>query len=66
MSISSALVRGRSETLLIALMKPFESLLLAQTGMGGDLIPAGNGEGIARNPMEGKIQVGVIEGIEYA
>jgi ABC-type phosphate/phosphonate transport system substrate-binding protein len=66
MSISSALFNGMPETLVIALMKPFESLLIAQTGMGGDILPAGDGEAIAKQLMEGKIQVGVVEGIEYA
>jgi len=66
MSISSALFQGMPEALVIALMKPFESLLIAQTGMGGDILPAGNGDAVAEQLMAGKIQIGVMEGIEYA
>src|SRR5207245_8439218 len=66
MSISSSLFQGMPEALVIALMKPFESLLIAQTGMGGDILPAGNGEAVAQQLLDGKIHVGVIEGIEYA
>src|SRR5437588_13039126 len=66
MSISSTLFQGMPEALVIALMKPFESLLIAQTGMGGDILPAGNGEAVAQQLMDGKIHVGVVEGIEYA
>jgi len=66
LSSSSALFQGMPEALVSALMKPFESLLIAQTGMGGDMLPAGNGDAIAEQLMAGKIQVGVIEGIEYA
>ena len=65
-SISSSLFGGTSESLVAAVMKPFEALMIAQTGMGGEVISVGNGEAVARHLMEGKIQLGVIEGIEYA
>ncbi len=66
LSISSRLFQGMPEALVIAAMKPFEALLIAETGMAGDLIPAGDGEVVVQQLMEGKIQIAVMDGIEYA
>src|SRR5262249_37737161 len=66
LSISTALFQGIPEPLIMAIMKPFEALLIAQTGMHGDMVSAGNGAGVMQQVMDGKVHVGVVEGIEYA
>lgn len=66
MGVSSTLFQGMPESVVMALMKPFESLLIEQTGLGGDMVSCGDGCGVAQALLDGKIDVGVFEGIEFA
>jgi ABC-type phosphate/phosphonate transport system substrate-binding protein len=66
LGISSTLFQGMPEAIVIALMKPFEGLLIEQTGMNGELVPSGDGVGVAQSLVDGKIDVGVLEGVEFA
>src|SRR5581483_8554100 len=66
LSISSSLFQGMPEPLVVASMRPFESLLISQIGMGCDMVLTGCGAAVARHLMDGSIQIGVVEGIEYA
>lgn len=66
LGISSALFQGMPEAIVIAVMKPFEGLLVEQTGMGGELVPSGDGSGVAQFLVDGNIDVGVLEGVEFA
>lgn len=66
MSISTALFDGMSEKLITAMMQPFRGLLKVQTGLDGELIPVGDGLQIANGLKDDKLQVAVMEGIEFA
>jgi ABC-type phosphate/phosphonate transport system substrate-binding protein len=58
--------RDVPEPLVRALMQPFAALLQAQTGRGGELVNAGDGDHLARMLTEGKVDIGVFHGIEFA
>lgn len=66
LGISSTLFQGMPEAIVVAVMKPFEGLLVEQTGMNGELVSSGDGAGVARSLVDGKIDVGVLEGVEFA
>jgi ABC-type phosphate/phosphonate transport system substrate-binding protein len=48
------------------LMRPFGSLLETQTGLPGELLLAGEPDQLARLLADGKVQLGVFHGVEYA
>src|SRR5207253_102364 len=52
MGVSSTLFQGMPEGVVMALMKPFESLLIEQTGLGGDMVSCGDGCGVAQALMD--------------
>src|SRR5207253_222230 len=52
--------------LVLASMIPFKALMEAQTGMRGDMIPIDNADVLAAQLDSGKLQIGVLHGIEYA
>jgi ABC-type phosphate/phosphonate transport system substrate-binding protein len=64
--IVGTLFRDVPETLVMALMEPFAVLMEAQTGLRGELCPAGQAYDLARKLAEDKLQIGVFQGIEYA
>src|SRR5262245_914159 len=47
-------------------MIPFKALMEAQTGMRGDMIPINGADVLAAQLDGGKLQIGVMHGIEYA
>lgn len=66
MSISTTLFDGMSDKLITAMMQPFSGLLKMQTGLDGELIPVGDGLTIADALAANKLQIAVMEGIEFA
>src|SRR5262249_33981781 len=66
LGISTTLFQGMPEPLVIAVMKPFEGLLIQQTGMNGELLPSGDGASVVQALTDGRLDVGVLEGIEFA
>jgi ABC-type phosphate/phosphonate transport system substrate-binding protein len=66
MSISTTLFEGTSEKLMAAMGVPFRGLLKLQTGIDGEIVPTGDGLKIADALADDKLQVAVMEGIEFA
>jgi len=66
MSISNTLFDGMTDKLITAMMQPFSALLKLQTGLDGELIQSGNGMQIADALEDNKLQLAVMEGIEFA
>jgi ABC-type phosphate/phosphonate transport system substrate-binding protein len=62
----NSLFRDVPEATLAAMMKPFGSVMEAQTGVRGELIPGGEMSALADQMAADKIQIGVFHGIEFA
>jgi ABC-type phosphate/phosphonate transport system substrate-binding protein len=62
----ASLFRSTPEALIQVLMGPFKSLMFAQTGMRADVVSGGEYEALARKLKEGKVQLGVFHGVEFA
>jgi ABC-type phosphate/phosphonate transport system substrate-binding protein len=60
------LFRNMPEPVMQMAMRPFKSLLEAQTGMTGELVAGGNAGQLAKLLKEDKVQFGVFHGIEFA
>jgi ABC-type phosphate/phosphonate transport system substrate-binding protein len=66
MSISTTLFVGVSEQVVGAMMQPFRGLMRMQTGVDGELVPGADGMTIGDRVAEDKLQLAVMEGIEFA
>jgi ABC-type phosphate/phosphonate transport system substrate-binding protein len=66
MTISSTIFSGMSDKLITGMMQPFVGLLKLQTGLDGELVPTGNGMQIADSLDDNKLNIAVMEGIEFA
>jgi ABC-type phosphate/phosphonate transport system substrate-binding protein len=62
----SSLFRDTSEALMQIIMRPFKSLLEAQTGMTGKLVSGGDAQHLGQRLKEGEIQLGIFHGVEFA
>jgi ABC-type phosphate/phosphonate transport system substrate-binding protein len=62
----NSLFRDVPEATLSAMMKPFSSVMEAQTGVRGELIPGGEMNVLGDQMAADKIQLGVFHGIEFA
>ncbi|HZY85533.1 MAG TPA: PhnD/SsuA/transferrin family substrate-binding protein [Gemmataceae bacterium] len=60
------LFRNMPEPIMQAAMRPFKSLLEAQTGMTGELVAGGDVGHLAALLKEDKVQFGVFHGVEFA
>jgi ABC-type phosphate/phosphonate transport system substrate-binding protein len=61
-----SLFRDVPEPLVRAASQPFRTLLEAQTGVRGDLVLAENAEELGKRLADGRVQVGVFYGHEFA
>jgi ABC-type phosphate/phosphonate transport system substrate-binding protein len=61
-----SLFRDLPEATVMAMMQPFGALMRAQTGVSGELVPAGDAENLGKQLTENKVQLGVFHGIEFA
>lgn len=62
----SSLFRDTSESLMQIAMRPFKSLLEAQTGMSGQIVCGGDSEQLGLRLKEGHCHLGIFHGIEFA
>jgi ABC-type phosphate/phosphonate transport system substrate-binding protein len=62
----ASLFRDMSEPLMQVIMRPFKSLMEAQTGMTGQLVSGGDALTLGQRLKEGKIHLGVFHGVEFA
>jgi len=62
----SSLFRDTSESLMQIAMRPFRSLLEAQTGMSGRIVFGGAPEQLGQRLKEGEVHLGIFHGVEFA
>jgi len=62
----ASLFRDTSESLMQIAMRPFKSLLEAQTGMGGRIVFGGAPEQLGQRLKEGDVHLGIFHGVEFA
>jgi ABC-type phosphate/phosphonate transport system substrate-binding protein len=60
------LFRDMPQSTVMAVMQPFGALMESQTGVSGELVPAGDSDNLGQQIADDKIQLGVFHGIEYA
>jgi ABC-type phosphate/phosphonate transport system substrate-binding protein len=60
------LFRDTPQPLVVALMRPFGSMMESQTGMAGKLVPGGDALSMARQLDQGRLQLGIFHGVEFA
>jgi ABC-type phosphate/phosphonate transport system substrate-binding protein len=60
------LFRDVPELLIPIGLRPMKALMESQTGVNGDLIPAGDCENLARQLKDDEVQLGVFHGVEFA
>src|SRR5581483_4119811 len=60
------LFRDVPETAVMAMMQPFATLMESQTGLTGQLIPAGDADDLGQQLANDKVQLGVFHGVEFA
>jgi ABC-type phosphate/phosphonate transport system substrate-binding protein len=61
-----SLFRDTSEPLMQVIMRPFKALMESQTGMSGQLVPAGEANNLAQRLKSGDCQLGIFHGFEFA
>src|SRR5262245_5210727 len=64
--LAESLFEDVPKPLVLASMIPFKALMEAQTGMRGDMVPINGADMLAAQLDGGKLQIGVMHGIEYA
>jgi ABC-type phosphate/phosphonate transport system substrate-binding protein len=62
----SSLFRDTSEQLMQVIMRPFRSLLEAQTGMSGQLVAGGDARELGQRLKKGEVHLGIFHGVEFA
>ena len=61
-----SLFRDTPQTTVMAMMQPLGTIMESQTGVRGELVPGGDAESLGKQLAEGKLQLAVFHGIEYA
>src|SRR5579875_1296298 len=61
-----SLFRDTSEPLMQVIMRPFKSLMEAQTGVQGQLVAGGDANDLAQRLKSGDCQLGIFHGFEFA
>lgn len=64
--IAHTLLHDGSERLLLGLKTPFEKLIASQTGLNSELVPTGDVPNLVQRLADGKLDVAVLQGIEFA
>ena len=62
----STLFKEMPEQSVMAMMKPFGAIMYSQTGVNGELMPAGDAANLANLMSKNELQLGVFHGIEFA
>ena len=62
----ATLYRGAPESVMGMMMRPFKSLMQAQTGMNGELVAGGDAYCLARKLKKNQVHLGVFHGVEFA
>jgi ABC-type phosphate/phosphonate transport system substrate-binding protein len=61
-----SLFRDTPEPVMQIAMRPFKSILEAQTGVTGQIVAGGDAEGLADQLNDDRVQLGVFHGVEFA
>jgi ABC-type phosphate/phosphonate transport system substrate-binding protein len=61
-----SLFRNTPEALIQIMMGPFKSLMVSQTGLRGEIVSGGEYDALAEKLKEGKVDLGVFHGVEFA
>jgi ABC-type phosphate/phosphonate transport system substrate-binding protein len=64
--IVKTLFRDVPEVLIPIGLRPMKALMEGQTGYGGDLVPCGEADALARQIKADEVQFGVFHGVEFA
>lgn len=64
--MADSLFRDVPKSVLFVMMRPFGQIMKAQTGVDGELTPAGDHEQLGGMLADNKVQLGVMHGIEFA
>ena len=62
----STLFRDTPESVVLAMMQPFGTLMETQTGVSGKLVPGGDSEALGEKLATDKVQLAVFHGVEFA
>ena len=62
----STLFKDVPDALVSLMALPFNTLMSTQTGMKGETVKAGDGFALGRDLIEGKVQLGIFHGYEFA
>src|SRR4051812_43321898 len=60
-----SLFRDQPPALVLAMMKPFGSVMKAQTGVPGELVVGGDPFQLAKMLVDNEVQLGVFHGVEF-
>jgi ABC-type phosphate/phosphonate transport system substrate-binding protein len=61
-----SLFRDIPQSTVLAMMQPLGAIMESQTGVRGELVPGGTAENVGKQLQEGKLQLAVFHGIEFA
>jgi ABC-type phosphate/phosphonate transport system substrate-binding protein len=64
--LAATLFRDTPDALVQTMMRPFKSLMEAQTGLSGDLVPCVKPDELGQQLKDDKLQLAVFNGIEFA
>jgi ABC-type phosphate/phosphonate transport system substrate-binding protein len=64
--LAATLFRDTPDALVLTMMRPFKSLMEAQTGLNGDLVPCVKPDELGQQLKDDKVQLAVFNGIEFA
>jgi ABC-type phosphate/phosphonate transport system substrate-binding protein len=62
----SSLFGDAPEPVVQVAMRPFKSILEARTGAVGEIVAGGDADGLARQLKDGRLQLAVFQGVEFA
>jgi ABC-type phosphate/phosphonate transport system substrate-binding protein len=62
----SSLFRDVPQATVLAMMQPLGAIMETQTGVRGELVPAGDADNLGQQLFDGTVQLGVFHGIEFA
>jgi ABC-type phosphate/phosphonate transport system substrate-binding protein len=65
-ALVGTLFRDQPAPLVLAMMRPFGSVMQAQTGVPGELVPGGDPFQVARTLVANEVQLAVLHGFEFA
>jgi ABC-type phosphate/phosphonate transport system substrate-binding protein len=64
--LTCTLFRDTPDALVLTMMRPFRSLMEAQTGISGELVPGVKSDDLGQRLKDEKLQLAVFQGFEYA